>query len=272
MKKKNWAFGTNIVLVDEETPPQASPERVFVYVLMLNSKDLHSSQPFTVGYSNNLQRRFSNHAAVNWHMKTFGSKPKLWIAGSIHLNFAEKAVQDLTNIFTNNNVLLLGQKDSKPADRLEKQTIASLRKYTLKRKPLTSSIQEWDSKWGVKHKVDPNAIPPLLLTKPLPVSEVISKQFLLNVITGRKYKTSQAVLFSHKLVKAFNEENQTASYAIPVVHAFNKQARILQELKANLDAVSADWKLSDKALKPGSNIILKPTVALIKHAHKHSKQ
>lgn len=270
---RSWLKGLNVVPVDGDIPPQASPERVFIYMLLLNSKDLHSNQPFYVGYAHNLKKRLSNHAAINWHMKRFDSAPKMLLLGSIHLNFAEKAVADLESQLLKAELLLLGRK---PLDRnhivLEKQTIPDLRRYTLHRFPTSFIIQKWDVKWGLKHKQVGEAENSNTMVTSVKLETFhISQQLLVSKIKLRNYKTNDAVRFSQKLAKTFDELAGQTTYVIPSAGSEKKQTRLMDELASNLRHVSADWELvGDANLSPGKVLYFKPTQALAAHLCKHS--
>lgn len=267
-----WLKQLNMTAVNDFVPV-SSPERVFVYFLLLDSEHLHSSQPFFVGYANNLRKRLSNHAAVKWHQKRFSKGPKIWVAGSIHLNFAQKAVEDLQSQLLLQNVLLLNVRkkgDLKLAD----ASVADLRRYTLDVKELTSVIQKWDTKWGLKHKIVASA-PEVVETKSAShdfIAPRVDSSFLQKVVQVRKYKTPAAVALSQKLSKNFDDINQESKVVIPSVISEKKQQRIVSDFKRSLVDVAADWEVVAGDLLPGSVIIVKPTVGLMNHVLKMAQK
>lgn len=129
----------------------ASPTREFVYLILFNIPNVENHKPFYVGSANNLAKRLSNHAQVNWHYSKFDSPAQIFILGTVEKKKANEACEDLTEKLDNKNFHLnnkFSNRKTVDAEIMDTETIIEY--VSTPTADDATVIIEWAEKWGIK--------------------------------------------------------------------------------------------------------------------------
>lgn len=80
------------------TALKSSPERSFIYVLLLNIDDESRHKPFFMGVTNNIAKKFAKNKQASWHYNSFGRPVMIKILGTVHDDYADDALAELKRI------------------------------------------------------------------------------------------------------------------------------------------------------------------------------
>jgi len=261
-----WLEGKNFIFLDPETPSESSPERVFIYMILLNSPDLPSSKPFYVGFTNNLEKRLSNHAAIKWHLETISAPPKIWIAGTALLDKAEAAVEDLRKLFNKKGCLFYGQVLQHGNKRIEHFNIGELFGYSKIPLNAEEDIVTWGDKWKLKYKYVEGNERGRYYGESLKAKEENSalpnptQTDLMKALILIKYDSANANLLSQKLGKTYDEKTGIATYTFRGADSEAKNAKLVKEAEKFAHLVKANWQLLDEEITTRTPIRFKLTV------------
>lgn len=254
MVSKKWYTDQNYLLIDPETAPKSSPDRSFVYIVLLNEPGNPNHHPIFVGHTDNLEKRLNSHKAISWHVEKFKEKPLIWIAGTVLFIHAEKSVIDLETKLSNKGFLIFQKVIKRGNPRIENLSSESLKFYTAKKMNSDDVVVNWASQWKAKTKYiqgeekgrDSNESQDATqenLRLALP-----NKEELLTVIRKQKYGSNAATLMAQKLAMSFNETNGRATYLLPRKSNPKNAEYAIKLFKENAHQVSADWKFIGKTV------------------------
>jgi hypothetical protein len=137
----------------------ASPEREFIYLLLLNIPNVDNHKPFYVGHSPNLSVRLANHSEVNWHYKRFETPVKVFIVGTVKKREAEAAKTDLINALDGEHYHLNNFIINRKTVTLEILTTEAIIDYaSAATSENVSPIVAWGERWKVKTAVPTSSV------------------------------------------------------------------------------------------------------------------
>lgn len=129
----------------------ASPEREFIYLLLLNIPNVENHKPFFVGHAQNLSVRLANHAQINWHYKKFDNPVQVFILGTINRRKVEEATADLIYSLDNEKYHLNNMIQNRKTVSLEIMTKESIIEYaSTTTSENISPIITWGEHWEIK--------------------------------------------------------------------------------------------------------------------------
>lgn len=247
-KTLSWTENKKFSFLDNNVPATSSPERVFVYILKLNTFSAAEGKPFYVGSTNNLKKRLNNHRALNWHFDITNKSSKILIAGTIPLADAAAAVNNLKERLQKTGCVMFN--DFKKQRSVDFFNLKMLTKYNQKSFNISSILTEWETKWDVKHKENNNS------GKRLPEESSITRikniylqnpsvNVLIASIKSKKYQSSAAVMTSQKIAKTYDEVTGEATFAFKNSENPNKNIYLLGEAKKIVHFISSDWELKE---------------------------
>lgn len=261
-----WLDGKDFIFLDPETPSQSSPERAFIYMILLNSPSLSSNKPFYIGFTANLDKRLSNHSAIKWHLNQFASPPKIWIAGSVRLEVATQAVEDLKKRLGKQDVLFYGNVLHHGHKRIEQFTQNEVQAYASSPLKAEGEIVQWGELWKLKYKYirgnergryygEGERAKEENLTLPNP-----NRADLMKALIKIKYDSANANLLSQKLGKTYDEKTGIATYTFHGADSKEKNERLVLEAQKISHLVKANWQLLDKDITTRTPISFQLTV------------
>lgn len=129
----------------------ASPEREFVYLLLLNIPNVDNHKPFYVGYAQNLKIRLANHAQINWHYNKFDTPAQVFIVGTVNRRKVSAAAEDLTYAFDKEHYHLNNVIPNRETVSLEIMDKESIIEYSSKNiSDNVTPIVSWGERWEIK--------------------------------------------------------------------------------------------------------------------------
>ena len=248
MVSKKWNTDKNYIFIDPETASRSSPDRNFVYAILINEKDNPRHHPIFIGHTDNLEKRLDNHKAISWHNKIFGEKPLIWIAGTALFVHAEKSVIDLETKLSNEGFLLFNKIVKRGSPRIETLNEASRNFYTNKDLSADSIFMSWKNQWKVKDRYirgNEKGREKSESKDALEENEnlvIPSKPQLLSIIRKQKYTSNASTLLSQQLAASFNQEANKATYLLPNKKSERNNEFALNKFKAASKEISADWQ------------------------------
>jgi predicted GIY-YIG superfamily endonuclease len=245
----------------------ASPDRVFIYVLMLNVEGV-SSKPFYVGYTNNLEKRLMKHSAILWHHKKFKTPPKVWVIGTVHAKNSAAAARSLKLSLLNSGHVFYVRAQEKIREEhvdgwenilwnhqklttsISEYSEASLKTYFAQKLEAESLVMPWFEQWRVKttaktkserkesEENQEDVDEKMGAAIDNPISSKV-KSFILK----RRYASNAALTTARKLANSYNYETGYAVVRFRGSSDSQKNAMRLTDAKRTIHEISADWKL-----------------------------
>lgn len=181
---------------------QASPNRVFIYVLMLNIPNTKNSKPYYVGYADNLNFRFSNHAELNWHWNKFLNPVKVFIAGTVPEVLGERLASALAQAYNDAGYIIKNDVIKRQNIDMKLMTDDDFLNYSNSEEEENNIIEEWATRWHVKtgSVQKPKQTYVTTFTPPLVTSEKI-KEYIetVEMVAGVR-------VLANRIAKEYNKE------------------------------------------------------------------
>ena len=277
MVSRHWHSGKDYLLIDPETAPKSSPDRSFVYMILLNEPGNPKHHPIFVGHTDNLEKRLGNHKAISWHLDTFKEKPLIWIAGTVLFIHAEKSVVDLETKLSNKGFLLFQKVIKRGSPRLENLSPESRKFYTSKNLNSDEISVAWASQWKIKTKYvqgeekGREANESKYALEENAALGIPKKTDLVTVIRRQKYSSNAATLMAQKLAMGFDEKSGRSAYPLPSKKN-PKNAEYAEKIfKETVNQISADWQFIGKTTGSSVAAVFELTVNLKRKIHRTSQ-
>lgn len=199
----------------------ASPEREFVYLLLLNIPNVDNHKPFYVGYAQNLVRRLANHAQVNWHYNKFETPVQVFIVGTVNRHKVQEAAENLTHLLDNNGYLLSNVIPARKNISLEIMNKEDIIEYASTQTTDTVlPLASWGETWEVK-----TASPSQIAAEKNENIYNISRQEIHDYINGLEM-TGTVRTLANKILETYDESTGTATFIFqkedkPIINRLN---------------------------------------------------
>lgn len=240
---------------------RSSPERVFIYVIMLNSEELEGNKPFYVDWTDNLSRRLSNHRVLNWHKDRFNTPAKVWVAGTVDFKYANYSVDALnvallrsghlmvlTNEFQSEDSEIQVDPDGITPTDIRKYSISALKAYSHKKLAAEKVFAKWSKSWAVKGQAMFDRTPELRREDDSVKTQfenaallVPSKSALISFVQQGRYKTNAATRASQTLARNYDERSGTSTITFRGHDLPTRDERRIKDAVEASQGISADW-------------------------------
>jgi hypothetical protein len=193
------------ILNVETSKMRASLETTFVYLLIFNTNSATELKPFFIGYTDNLSRRFSNHAQIIWHNKIIGTPTKIWIAGSIEKSKAHNATENLIHRLLMEGHILRNSQSNGFHNKTQEEIINYINN------PLIDniSVSDWATFWGVKTETGKKnkAVNPVI-----PQANTITHEQIINYINSLSDLSNESKELALKIADNYDYQTGLTSY------------------------------------------------------------
>lgn len=208
--------------------------RTFIYVLNFSFPGSKKLIPFYVGQSQQLSRRFSNHAQVNWHYAKLNVPVKIYIAGTVENHNANEAEQDLiaslskaSYQLTNTYISNIQESHKQKTINLFSKTPQEVREYLSSAPTQTNCMKEWTDYWKPKTSSTKTKTP-----------SKVNRDAVIKHMEKQTYDSPEAKEFSLKIAALFNPEQGNARLDISnLMVGEEKKIRVTKIMKQ----VKREW-------------------------------
>ena len=243
------------------TNMRSSPERVFIYVIMLNSDQLEGNKPFYVDWTDNLSKRLANHRVLNWHKDRFNTPAKVWVAGTVDFKYANYSVDALNVALLRSNHLMFLTDEFKAEDveaqvdpdgitptDIRKYSISALKAYSHKKLAAEKVFAKWSKSWAVKGQPTSDRTPEVRRADDSVKTQfenaallAPSKLGLISFVQRSKYKTNAATRASQTLAHNYDERTGLSTITFRGHDLPARDERRVKDAVEAAQGISADW-------------------------------